>query len=200
MNSIGISIPASPSASQNGPTNVSCRPQGPIATAVLMRGSGSASCVSLPASWMPSAPAGETKGICVTASLSPAARRDHRAVAAHRVAEQGGVVRVDQPRQVRGPVGGDPRHLVEHEELVERPVHQRRGEGGLGAVGGIGVVDGGDDVALGRDVLGQVGHQETGCRGSRGSSPGGGRDRRTAPARRPARRGPGARPRSRRRE
>ena len=82
------------------------------------------------------------------------------AIAAHRIADQPCPVGVDQPRHARGLVRVQPRHFVQHEQLVQRPVHQRRTECRLRVISRIGMVDGGNHIALGCQILAQMGHEE----------------------------------------
>ena len=85
---------------------------------------------------------------------------DH-AVAAHRVAEDGGARGVDEAGQhAARPGGAEAGHLVQHEQLIEGPVVERAGERLLVVVGAVGVIDRDHDVALAGQVLAEVAHEE----------------------------------------
>ncbi len=90
-----------------------------------------------------------------------AAHDVHHAVAAHRVAEDGRARDIHASGEHAARSGGrEPRHFVHDEELIEGAVVERAGEGLLRVVGAVGVVDRHGHVALGREVLAEMAHEE----------------------------------------
>lgn len=86
----------------------------------------------------------------------PGTAKDHRPIAAHGIADHANRITINDRAQ--RPV--QRRHAVDDELLVNGPVQQGRPERALVGIGAVGVVDRHGDIALGRQVLAQMAHQE----------------------------------------
>ena len=91
-----------------------------------------------------------------------AANSVDQTVPAHRVPDEPCAIRVHETAEkTSGSCAAEPRHLVEHEELIERPVVERAREGFLIVVRAVLVIDRRHDESLARQVFREMAQQKT---------------------------------------